>query len=104
MSDDAQSRRRAAVVADLVGGATLLATSLKHGVAQATASKWMAESGLTRARVPRVSTDKLDTIKRLLRAGVGVNEIRRRVHCNTPIIARVRAALEMEKEARDANA
>jgi transposase len=101
MSDAARTRR-AAVVADLVAGMTLLAVSLKHNVSQTTASRWLAESGLTRTRNTvgkKLSLEKKKAIAKMLRDGVGINEIRRRAGCSNATIDRVRSETQQKESA-----
>lgn len=96
---DAQALRRAAVVAELASGATLLATSLKYDIAQATCSKWFRDSGLTRQPVPRskLAPEKRRRIERMLRDGRTLEEVRRQSGASKASILKVRAELEQQR-------
>lgn len=102
---DAQTLRRASVVADLAAGATLLATSLKHDVAQATASRWFAQSGQTREHVARgkLAPEKRKAIERMLRDDTPLADIRRRSGASKSSILKVRADLEARQQKAEAS-
>jgi DNA-binding NarL/FixJ family response regulator len=94
---DAAAQRRAAVVADLVAGKSLLDVALEHNISQATASRWFTESGQSRPRGRNhrsLTPEKQKTIARMLRDGFSTTEIRKRAHCNKTTVERVRAELE----------